>query len=120
MKLETITRLQAAGFPPEQYQERGAAMRLAWRRVANAHWTARDFGAVRRDLFAQYLKEAHAQVKMARQNAAKREAGNKDPRVVALREQRDMLENKSFNVSIRAEQDRINREINAIINAQEA
>ena len=120
MRIETITRLQAAGFPPEQYQERGAAMRLAWRRVANAHWTARDFGAVRRDLFAQYLKEAHAQVKMARKNAAKLEAAKKDHRVLALRKQRDMLENKSFSVSIRAEQERIDNEINQIINAVEA
>ena len=119
MRFETITRLQGH-HEPLDFEARGAAMRLAWIWVAQDHWYERNFGQVPRDLFAQHLKKAHAHVKMITRGMTRRRLGDKDPRVIALREQRAMLENKSFNISIRQEQDRIDSEINAIINALEA
>jgi len=116
MKLDSITRLQGVNF---DHMQRGAAMKLAWIWIAQDHWSRRYYGPVSRKDLSRAMKDAHASVRVSRRFAKQRALADKDPRVVALREQRNMLENKSFHISIRHEQDRIDNEINAIINALE-
>ena len=117
MKIESITRLTSANF---DHMQRGAAMKLAWIWIAQDQWRRRDFGPVSRQDLSRAMKTAHASVRAFRRFAQQKGMADKDPRVVALREQRAMLENKSFHISIRHEQDRIDSEINQIINALEA
>ena len=116
MKLETIMRLQARCV---DMSDKHAAMRFAWRLVAQDHWSRRDYGPVGRNEMARALKDAHACVRTSRRHAKQRELADKDPRVAALREQRRLLENKSFNVSIRQDQERIDQQINEITRAME-
>lgn len=117
MKLESIERLQGVRF---DHMQRGAAMKLAWIWIAQDHWSRRYFGPVNGQDISRAMRAAHASVRVSRRFAKQKELADKDPRVIALREQRAMLENKSFHISIRHEQDRIDSEINAIINALEA
>lgn len=112
MKFDTITNLQGRGIDMSQ---RGAAMRLAWLWIAQDHWYRRDYGPVSREELSRALRDAHATVRVARRHERQKAIADKDPRVAALREQRAMLENKSFNVSIREDQQRIDQQINAII-----
>jgi hypothetical protein len=116
MKLETIMRLQARCV---DMSDKHAAMRFAWRLVAQDHWSRRDYGPVGRNEMARALKDAHACVRTSHRHAKQRELADKDPRVAALREQRRLLENKSFNVSIRQDQARIDQQINKIIREME-
>ena len=90
-------------------------MRLAWLWIAQDHWSRRDYGPVSREELSRALKDAHACVRVARRHERQKAIADKDPRVAALREQRAMLENKSFNVSIRQDQERIDQYINDII-----
>jgi len=117
MKIESITRLQGVNF---DHMQRGAAMKLAWIWIAQGHWSRRYYGPVSKQDLSRAMKAAHASVRVFRRSVKRRALADKDPRVVALREQRNMLENKSFHISIRHEQDRIDNEIEAIINALEA
>ena len=116
MKLETITRLQSQTM---DFSSKGAAMRLAWLWIAQDKWSRRDFGHVRRQDLSRAMKDAHASVRTSRRFAQQKALADKDPRVVALREERAMLENKSFHVSIRQDQERIDQQINKIIREME-
>lgn len=116
MKLDSITRLQGVNF---DHMQRGAAMKLAWIWIAQDHWSRRHYGPVSRQDLSRAMKEAHASIRVSRRFAKQKALADKDPRVIALREQRTMLENKSFHISIEQEQRRIDSEIYAIINSLE-
>lgn len=116
MKLDSITRLQGVKF---DHMQRGAAMKLAWIWIAQDQWRRRDFGHVSRQDLSRAMKDAHASVRTSRRFAQQEALADKDPRVMALREQRAMLENKSFHVSIRQDQARIDQQINKIIREME-
>jgi hypothetical protein len=112
MKLDSIERLQSQAI---DYMQKGAAMRLAWAWIAQDHWVRRDYGPVTIKELSHALKDAHACVRVARHHEKQKALADKDPRVVALREQRAMLENKSFRTSIREDQRQIDQQINNII-----
>jgi hypothetical protein len=54
---------------------------------------------------------------MTRQNRRRARAIENDPRILRLREEYAMLQNRSFRYSIREEQARINAEIQSILDS---
>lgn len=88
-----------------------AAMRLAWYWTARDLWSARKFDTDHRALFAAQLRAAWDHVRMVRENMRRAHRAKTDARIKSLRAQRDLLENKPFSQSIRAEQQRIDAEI---------
>jgi hypothetical protein len=95
----------------------GAAMRLAWKWTAQELWSARQFGTDHSALFARLLRTAWVHVKMTRQNRRRAHAIENDPRILRLREEYAMLQNLSLRMSIREEQERINAEIQSILDS---
>jgi len=88
-----------------------AAMRLAWLWTAQELWSLRKFDTDHTELFAAKLRAAWAHVRMIRDNLARSRRAKNDARIQSLRAQREMLENRPFTQSIRAEQQRIDAEI---------
>lgn len=99
------------------FEAPGAAMRLAWKWTAQELWSARKFDTDHSAIFAKALRTALVHVKKIRSNRRRARAIENDLRVLRLREDYDMLQNRSFRYSIRDEQERINREIQAILDS---
>ena len=115
MKYDTV--IQITNSYDIDFDAPGAAMRLAWKWTAQELWSARNFDTDHSAIFARFLRTAWAHVKMIRQNRRRARAIENDPRVLRLREEYAMLQNRSFRYSIREEQDRINAEIQSIIDS---
>lgn len=116
MNIESIKKVQSRNF---DWHEPGAAMILAWKMLASERWSWRNFSKVTREEFGRHLSAATRTVTQARKHMKREEIAKTDPRIIQLREERDMLANKSFAISIRAEQNRIDVEIGSIINSIE-
>ena len=108
----TITNSYAIDF-----EAPGAAMRLAWKWTAQELWSARKFGTDHSAIFAKALRTAWMHVKMVRDNRRRARMAEGNERIRQLNEERKMLQNKSFRLSIGIEQDRIDAEIRSIIDS---
>jgi len=112
MHVNTVIRLTNPA--PIDFAAAGAAMRLAWLRTAQALWSSREFGTDHRALFAQQLREAHADVARTRRYQRKAELAAKHPRVIQLRAERDALYFQPLGMHVCPRIDQINAEISAI------
>ena len=115
MKYETIIALTSPTRERVDFDAPNAAMRLAWIWTAQELWTRRLYDADHKHMFARHLRTAWTHVKMPRENARKAKLARADQRIRDLNEQRKMLQNKSFMISINAEQSRIDAEIRQIM-----
>lgn len=106
----TITNSYAIDF-----EAPGAAMRLAWKWTAQELWSARKFDTDHSDLFARLLRQAWVHVKMLRENRRRARAAVDNLRINELRQQKALLQNRSFGMSIREDEARIDAEIARII-----
>lgn len=116
MNVESIRKFQSRNF---DWHERGAAMVLAWKMLANEHGAQRNFSKVTREEFGRHLSTAAKMVTNERKRAKREEIAKTNPRIIQLRMERDLLANKSFAISISAEQSMIDAEIRSIINSIE-
>ena len=115
MKYDTV--IQITNSYDIDFDAPGAAMRLAWKWTAQELWSARKFDTDHTAIFARLLRTAWVHVKMTRQNRRRARAIENDPRILRLREEYAMLQNRSFRYSIREEQARINAEIQSILDS---
>lgn len=115
MKYDTI--IQITNSYDIDFDAPGAAMRLAWKWTAQELWADRKFDTDHSAIFTEALSTAWAHVKMIREHRRRARAIENNPRVLRLREEYDMLQNRSFRYSIREEQERINAEIKSIIDS---
>lgn len=108
MNADTINRIMQA---PIDYDAPGAAMRLAWNKIARDQWSRRDFTPVTPSMLSASLRFAWGTVKMIRDNRRKAALANQDPDIHRLRVQRSLLFNKPFRMPIENDLRRIDREI---------
>lgn len=113
MKYATVAAI-ANGYDID-FDAPGAAMRLAWKWTAQELWAARKFGTDHRDMFARLLRQAWVHVKMLRENRRRARAAVNDARIADLKQQKVLLQNRPFGMSIQADVARIDAEIAHII-----
>lgn len=99
------------------FEAPGAAMRLAWKWTAQELWAARKFDTDHSGLFARLLRQAWVHVKMLRENQRRARAAADNLRINELRQQKALLQNRSFGMSIREDEARINAEIQSILDS---
>jgi hypothetical protein len=113
MKYDTV--VQITNSYTIDFEAPGAAMRLAWKWTAQELWAARKFDTDHSAIFAKALREAWVHVKKMREQRRRADAVKNNPRIIELQKQKDMLQNRSFAMSIREDEQRINAEIAAIM-----
>jgi hypothetical protein len=116
MNIDAINRQLSPARPIDWFAP-GAAMQLAWFWTAQELWSDRDFTSNARALFSAKLAKAWAHVKTQRRWLQRQAAARTDARVQALLARRDRLQNQPFSISIRAEQNSIDAQIDAILDA---
>lgn len=107
MNIASIERILAT---KTDFDATGAAMRLAWIWTAQSLWQQCKYGTDHRALFAENLRKAHAQVAAVRARKAKAN----DPRLLALKAERDALWSKPLGIEITQRLNRISAEEAAI------
>jgi hypothetical protein len=115
MKYDTVVQI-VNGYHFD-FEAPNAAMRLAWFWTAQELWGARQFDTDHRDLFGRLLRQAWVHVKMLRNNRRQARAAVDHPRIIELKQQKAMLQNRSFGMSIREDEARIDAEIASIVAA---
>lgn len=113
MKYDTIIKI-TGGYDID-FNASNAAMRLAWKWTAQELWSLRKFGTDHGAIFAKALRMAWAHVKKMRDIARRSQVAENHPRIIELKREKDLLQNRSFAMSIRHDEGQINAEINAII-----
>lgn len=113
MKYETVIQI-TSGYDID-FNAPSAAMRLAWKWTAQELWSMRKFGTDHSAIFAKALRMAWVHVKKMREIARRSQAAASHPRIIELKREKELLQNRSFGMSIRQDEDRINAEINSII-----
>lgn len=116
MNFDAIDRLQRKDF---NFDMPGAAMVLAWKRLADERWSKRDFSKITRREFGEQLVIASKTVSEARLLRKKQKIADTLPRVIELRECLNSLSYAPFGINIGPRQDRILEEIADIVNSIE-